>query len=1274
LAGAAPQGPAAPGPAPGHLLDRLVQIRGLEGPVVPRIVDEGPQSSEPVQANNLVGLAVHWLQDIRKYVVCTFELVHLDIAEEHLVLYEPPPAAEGGFDVRWPYQRTAFFDFCASVNNALLAKNWCVIQAFKSPQAREEALAAAKRRDYGVPKEELLPDLLGRRGQGKVSHINPLFLIGAEEAMLERPPASDLEAYDQDITKLFGMMGPMTWDSMGFQSFGRTESMAWQPFSSSREQTALTPEPLNDDDIEQDQVLERHIQFLRRRKLGFLYMVDNEGGKLTLHPRADLKMEPVTIPLQRGRLLVFRSDLMTFQFQPNGHHLTLLAWVLEPAPKIELGDIIAKSEAYTEVLNIKEGPLVPQGQRAHIMSGCCMTGGDVLSLEDAAMMYQAATDAHIFVPYSRFDTDIYFTKDGDNDLRPYENSYHHHGGLVNDKNAMCFDYSFFGLDNFEAQLMAPAHQKVLEVGYETLFRGGWSKATLKGQKILMYVGDSGSDWWLNVVTRQMYGQHCGSPGDSRWEAARHQHITGSRLSYCLDMKGECWICDTACSSGLTAFCTAMYSIKIPNDKNTRSLAMDCHCQGALAGGTNMISDPNVYVGACGQHMLSLKGRCFTFNGTGDGYARGEGTSMCYVKISNSDRDTELQEAAAIGNKVNQDGRSASMTAPNGPSQQMCIKASLREAGVMPREITASECHGTGTSLGDPIEVGSLRGVQETDERDSPVLLSSSKSNIGHLEANAGTTGLFKCILMSKYGGGLPNCHLYQLNPHLDVSGWPTWMVSEVADYQQQSGLVGVSSFGVSGTNSHCEVWALTVVGPNSAGRKKLNYEALKQITVTCPVTLGPIDYLTGEPARNDGKKALAESLREELQPYDISSAAYEGSYRYRRDPLDDDDLVNAPGVKVTIHGSWSGWMQFEQMKEEEDGAYAFTIKLGHTRCESFFICLDGVADYRFYPACHAAGPQIFVHGPDPGGEEAERNRWLIDGRDDGQPAGTAYKIKFYWGTNRKRVEWQEVPGESEEATEVPTYEHRYSLIGTWTGGKTDQMTSISEDGCIWEYKARIGNLGEELFQLCRDSDEQQLIYPAVNGATSGDVPVRGPDDLGDGKMWLVTGPVDQLVTIRLEVSDGQVLVSVATSSQGEKVWESQEGWERHTYWLNFQNGPCIQMSMDPEVPGLFRARYQMGRHFDEQYRGICEFFTVIVDGDPNFGFFPDFACASSGECIVWGPDRVPLERPFLVKSWQAGAGFEVALDARARDRRKMVTWSWDTPPRFVFSGGAGLVA
>nr|AQS99199.1 type I polyketide synthase [Gambierdiscus polynesiensis] len=1247
---------------------RLVEIFGLTDSVIPRVLPGEPDPL-PVQANGLRGRAVDFRPDTQKYIVCTFDAVHLDIAEENLKFYEHPSSEEGGFDLAWPYYEEAFFEFCANVNSQLTSKNWTLIQVFKTKEQREDALAKAKRKDFEVPKPEFHADFLGRKGKGKVSYVNPLEIMDEDDARRVPEPKNDLERYDLDMTSLFAVMGPMTWDSMGFQSFGRTEAMCWVPFASSREENALVPEPLNDDDVEEEGMVERHIQFIRRRKLCFLYMVDNEGGSITLHPRSDLKMAPVTMPVEKGRLLIFRSDLMAYTFTPQGPHLTLQVWVLEAPPKIELGDIVASSENLTEALGIYQGPLVPQGARAHIMAGSCLTGGGTWSLEEASCMYLSGTDAHVYVPNSRFDTDLYFTKDGDKDLIPFANSYHHHGGLCYDAEVMSFDCDFFGYTEHQASLMQPAQHKTLEVGYETLFRAGWTKKSVMNQPVLVYVGDCGCEWWNNLLVRQMHGEHMNGDKSAtlQWEEGRSITITGQRLSYNLGMRGPAWVCDTACSSGLTAFCTAMYSIKKPTIRGTESPSVDAHAVGALAGGTNMIVDAGVYVGACGQHMLSLKGRCFTFDMSGDGYARGEGTSMCYVMISNNDRDTEMQEACAIGNKVNQDGRSASMTAPNGPSQQMCIKASLKEAGVEPHDITASECHGTGTSLGDPIEVGSLRGVQETDERDGPIMNTSSKSNIGHLEANAGTTGLFKCILMSKYGVGLPNCHLRTLNPHLDVSGWPTYMISESADYNQQSGLVGVSSFGVSGTNAHAEVWSYCRSGPNMAGRKKLNTEVLKQITLTCPVTLGPIDYLTGEPARADGKKMRADCLRGELAQYDVSSAVYEGDYRYRRED-DGAEPLNPYGVTVNIQGSWSGFTSYDEMTESEDGPYVFNVVLGETRCESFFICLNGVPDYKFWPVVNEANEQVWVEGPDPS-PKSEGKRWMIDGRDLAVPAGTVYQIKFHWGTGRKKVTWEQVDAAS--VPPQPRYPHRYQLKGSWTSSRMDDMKK-TDDG-VWEFLGKIGTTGQEEFQIFRDYDEQQCIYPGRPRCVDTKVPVRGPDDMGRGKCWSINGPVGENVKVRLEVSDGQIIVAASSKSTGEKVWESVQGWERHSYWASFQGGPCLQLTMDPETPGVFRARMQVGSNYSEKFRGFCEFFNVIVDEDPNYGFFPDVTCASSGECIVWGPVGGVLDKAFMVKSWQVGAGFEVVLDVNAVDRRKRVTWVWDVPPQYGFSGGVAVL-
>eukprot|EP00449_Zooxanthella_nutricula_P048144 CAMPEP_0198601448 /NCGR_PEP_ID=MMETSP1462-20131121/149537_1 /TAXON_ID=1333877 /ORGANISM="Brandtodinium nutriculum, Strain RCC3387" /LENGTH=181 /DNA_ID=CAMNT_0044333179 /DNA_START=9 /DNA_END=550 /DNA_ORIENTATION=- len=162
-----------------------------------------------------------------------------------------------------------------------------------------------------------------------------------------------------------------------------------------------------------------------------------------------------------------------------------------------------------------------------------------------------------------------------------------------------------------------------------------------------------------------------------------------------------------------------------------------------------------------------------------------------------------------------------MTAPNGPSQQMCIKASMSEAGLRPSEITIAECHGTGTALGDPIEVGALRDVMK-DRGQDPMIVTSGKSNFGHMEANAGIGGIAKCILMLQGMTGACNLHLYFINPHIEITGYPALFVSEHVDAGVRTGISGVSAFGVGGTNARADLW----------GRSKLGYLATEEVGMT----------------------------------------------------------------------------------------------------------------------------------------------------------------------------------------------------------------------------------------------------------------------------------------------------------------------------------------------------------------------------------------------------------------------------------------------------------
>jgi acyl transferase domain-containing protein len=195
-------------------------------------------------------------------------------------------------------------------------------------------------------------------------------------------------------------------------------------------------------------------------------------------------------------------------------------------------------------------------------------------------------------------------------------------------------------------------------------------------------------------------------------------------------------------------------------------------------------------------MLSVSGRCFTFDASANGYARGEGAGVAVLQRQNQDAPALLRGIA-----VNQDGRSSTLTAPNGPSQQTVMLTALQEGGLSALEVGHMECHGTGTPLGDPIEVGALQAINRG--REHPLVLAAVKSEVGHLEGAAASTGLIKSVLLLRSLVVLPTLHLRQLNVHLaDLTGMPSAFATEQFSMQQKLCTGGLSSFGFGGTNAH----------------------------------------------------------------------------------------------------------------------------------------------------------------------------------------------------------------------------------------------------------------------------------------------------------------------------------------------------------------------------------------------------------------------------------------------------------------------------------------
>jgi len=199
-------------------------------------------------------------------------------------------------------------------------------------------------------------------------------------------------------------------------------------------------------------------------------------------------------------------------------------------------------------------------------------------------------------------------------------------------------------------------------------------------------------------------------------------------------------------------------------------------------------------------MLSEDGRCKTFDASANGYVRGEGCGSAILTLLD---DAPKSIIKLKGTAVNQDGRSSSQTAPHGPSQQAVILTALSEAAVEPSTASVMETHGTGTALGDPIEVGALKNTYG-DGRSSPLALCAVKTNIGHLEGAAGMAGLLKVMSMLPKRRAAPNLHFQALNPHCDLENFPSFIPSESTMDLAASGASssGLSSFGFGGTNSH----------------------------------------------------------------------------------------------------------------------------------------------------------------------------------------------------------------------------------------------------------------------------------------------------------------------------------------------------------------------------------------------------------------------------------------------------------------------------------------
>ena len=366
-----------------------------------------------------------------------------------------------------------------------------------------------------------------------------------------------------------------------------------------------------------------------------------------------------------------------------------------------------------------------------------------------------------------------------------------------------FDPQFFGISPREAETMDPQQRLLLEVAWEALEDAAQIEDRLAGSATGVFIGITSHDY-ADLMLRD---QEIEQVGTHLITGNTHNAAAG-RLSYCFGFHGPCLAVDTACSSSLVAIHLACRSL------------LEGECRRALAGGVNLILSPVATVALSQGGVLAPDGVCRAFDAAASGMVRGEGCAVVVLKrLSDALADGDAVRAVIRGSATNQDGPSSGLTVPNGPAQVALIRTALAGVGLAPNDIDYIEAHGTGTPLGDPIELRALAEVFGAG-RDRPLVIGSVKANIGHLEACAGVAGLVKVVLALQHGTIPPQLNFGQPTPHLPWETLPFLVPTERRPWPPgpRPRLAGVSSFGFSGVNAHLLVQEAPDVAPSRTAK------------------------------------------------------------------------------------------------------------------------------------------------------------------------------------------------------------------------------------------------------------------------------------------------------------------------------------------------------------------------------------------------------------------------------------------------------------------------
>ncbi|KRV50594.1 polyketide synthase [Wenjunlia vitaminophila] len=415
----------------------------------------------------------------------------------------------------------------------------------------------------------------------------------------------------------------------------------------------------------------------------------------------------------------------------------------------------------------------------------CRLPGEVDGPQDYWRLLAEGRDGVVEVPASRWDAARFLCDDFTVPGTIRSGS----GGFLTHWDPASFDASFFGISPREAVAMDPQQRLLMEVVWEALEHAGLPADRLHGTRGGVFVG---------ITLHEYAVRHFQALGpqdvDAYTVTGGVHNAAAGRIAYHLGLHGPAVAVDTACSSSLTAVHLACQSLRT-GDADL-----------AFAAGTNLMLMPESSISLSRFGTLAPDGRCKAYDASADGLGRGEGCGVVVLKrLADAERDGDRVLAVVRGTAVNQDGASSGPTVPNGLAHEDVIRTALDRSGLGPRDIDYVEGHGTGTPLGDPIELEALASVFVSDrDPDRPLLVGSAKTNLGHTEATAGVAGLIKSVLALHHRHIPPHLHLTERTHRISERAARIEIPAQGQPWPDtgRPARAGVSAFGISGTNAH----------------------------------------------------------------------------------------------------------------------------------------------------------------------------------------------------------------------------------------------------------------------------------------------------------------------------------------------------------------------------------------------------------------------------------------------------------------------------------------